>query len=62
MNLLARVFNHLLSLLPRSWSSPGVASWHGPQPLTRTGKPRVAAIRRAARKARSRRGLNHGRT
>ena len=57
MKLLARLFSHLMSLLPTPRSLSGVASWYGPQPLrmTRAGKSGVAAARRAARKARNRR-------
>lgn len=57
MRLLARLFTHLMGLLPMTWPSPGTASWYGPQPLpmSRPGKSGVAAVRRAARKARNRR-------
>lgn len=61
MKLLARLFTHLLSLWPSILPRSGAASWHGPQSMSRSGKSGVAAIRRAARKARNRRRHHHGR-
>lgn len=56
MKLLARLFSHLMSLLPTPRSLSGVASWNGPQPLrmTRAGKSGVAAARKARNRRRAR--------